>query len=407
MKEGRMSAHEHPAPVNFRLFTPGVKALAAVALTGTGFAVYRLIFGLAATTNMDDRYPMGLWIGVDEAGGVALAGAGFTASALVYIFRREYFHAIIRPALLTALLRYTFVAVSLMFDLGRWYNIWHPMMPSMWQGNSVLFEVGICVMTYLTILYLEFSPVVLERFIGHVNLPGRLARFNNPIDTMLRLLDFILSKIMFLVVLAGVTASNLHQSSLGALTVIVPYKLHPLYWSRLGPIFFLSSAIAVGFPLIIAELLIISWALKRKPDMPMLTSLSGLTRYLLGLYVALKLGDMLYRGTYVFLFQFSAASVMFWIEFVCLTVLPFAMLLSSDVRRSPGGLLAASLMYCTGVLLNRCAVFFIAYEPLYVEKAYVPALSEFVMTAGLIATTAFLYRAAVTYFPILTPARKA
>ncbi len=145
----------------------------------------------------------GLWIGVDVATGVALAAGGFTSSALVYIFNREHFHAVIRPALLTALLGYTFVGIGLMFDLGRWYNIWHPAVPFMWQGNSVLFEVGMCVMIYLTVLYIEFVPVVCERFIGRVNLPGMLGRFNDSVDMALRFADHILGRIMFLFIIAG------------------------------------------------------------------------------------------------------------------------------------------------------------------------------------------------------------
>ncbi len=396
-----MIATERAAPVGIRFFTPGMKVLTAVMLTGLGVGLYRIFFSLASVTHLDDQYPMGLWIGVDVATGVALAAGGFTSAALVYVLHREHFHAIIRPALLTALLGYTFVAIGLIFDLGRWYNVWHPAMPSMWQGNSVLFEVGMCVMLYLTVLYIEFSPIVLERFVGRVALPGKLARFNDRVDSGLRFTDYILGRIMFVFILAGVVLSCLHQSSLGAMSVIAPYKLHPLYWSRLAPLFFLSSAIAVGFPMVIVESLASSWAFGRKPEMHVLRLLARLAPYLLGMYIALKLGDMFYRGTYVLLFEYSAASVIFWIEFGLLTVVPFFMFMSSDIRRSPSGLFGAAIMYVLGVLLNRCAVFFVAYEPPYAESAYIPAIGEFALTIGLISAIAFIYRAVVTFFPVL------
>ncbi len=153
-----MSSHENAAPVDTPFFTRGVMLLSAVMVTGIGFGLYRMLFSLAAVTNLNDQYPLGLWIGIDVASGVALAAGGFTTGALVYIFNREHFHAIIRPALLTAMFGYTFVAIGLLFDLGRWYNVWHPVVPFMWQGNSVLFEVGICVMIYLNVLYIEFVP---------------------------------------------------------------------------------------------------------------------------------------------------------------------------------------------------------------------------------------------------------
>ena len=76
-----------------------MRLLIALMLTGLAFGVYRLVFGLGAATNLSNQYPLGLWIGLDVATGVALAAGGFTSAALVYIFNREHFHAIIRPAL--------------------------------------------------------------------------------------------------------------------------------------------------------------------------------------------------------------------------------------------------------------------------------------------------------------------
>ena len=251
-----MNSHEHAAPVGNKFFTTGMKVLTAVMVTGLSVGLYRMFFGLGAVTNLNNQYPLGFWIGADVATGVALAAGGFTSGALVYVFNREYFHAIIRPALLTAMLGYTFVGIGLMFDLGRWYNIWHPAIPFMWQGNSVLFEVGICVMIYLTVLYIEFAPIVCERFIGRVNLPGKLARFNDHIDIVLRFADYTLGKIMFIFIIAGIVLSCCHQSSLGTLMVIAPYKIHPLYSSLLGPLFFLTSAFAVGLTMIVFESMI-------------------------------------------------------------------------------------------------------------------------------------------------------
>jgi len=344
---------------------------------------------------------MGLWIGADIATGVALAAGGFTSSALVYVFQRKHFHALIRPALLTAALGYTFVAIGLLFDLGRWYNIWHPMLPSMWQGNSVLFEVGICVMIYLAVLYIEFIPVVCEQFIGKVNLPGKLGRFNGSIDTLLRFLDHILGKIMFIFVLAGITLSCLHQSSLGTLMVIAPYKMHPLYQSQLSPVFFLTSAFAVGLAMVIFESMIASRSFDRKPEMHMLTPLARIIPFLLGIYIAVRLADIIHRGVYVFLFDGTAATAMFWMEFGVLTIIPFFMFMSSDIRRSPKGLFVSAAMYISGILLNRCTIFFIANKPLYAESQYLPAISEFALTIGLVCAIALVYRLAVTFLPVL------
>jgi len=131
------------------------------------------------------------------------------------------------------------------------------------------------------------------------------------------------------------------------------------------------------------------------------TPLAGIVPYLIGAYITFRLGDMLYRGTYVYLFEGSPAATMFWIEFGLLTIVPFCMFLSSDIRRSAGGLFVAAAMYIAGIVLNRCTVFFIAYKPLYAEKAYFPTLGEFALTIGLVAAIVFVYRAVVTLLPVL------
>jgi Ni/Fe-hydrogenase subunit HybB-like protein len=236
---------------------------------------------------------------------------------------------------------------------------------------------------------------------GRVHLPGKLARLNDPLDILLRLADHVLGKVMFLFIIAGVVLSCLHQSSLGTLMVIAPYKLHPLYWSPLLPLLFLTSAIAVGFPVVVLESMLAARAFERKPEMHVLTPLAGMVPYLLGVYIALKAGDMLWRGSYVFLFDGSPACIMFWIEFGLLTLVPFCMFMSPDVRRSPSAMFVAATMYIVGVVLNRCTVFFIAYRPPYAEKAYVPAIGEFALTIGLVAAIMFVYRVVVTLFPVL------
>jgi Ni/Fe-hydrogenase subunit HybB-like protein len=385
---------KHAPETTQPFFTPATRLMAALMLIGLGFGFYRMVAGLGAATNLNDQYPLGLWIGLDVATGVALAAGGFTSAALVYIFNRTHFKAIIRPALLTALLGYTFVAIGLMFDLGRWYAIWHPMLPSMWQANSVLFEVAICVMLYLNVLYLEFAPVVLERFTGH-------KRLNTKLDLSLRIASYALSRLMPVLIIAGVVLSCLHQSSLGSLMMIAPYKLHPLYWSPILPLLFLLSAIAVGSPMIIMESLFSSRAFRCRPEMPVLKALARFCPWLMGSYIVCRAADMLLRGTWVFLFEPSDAALLCWIEFGLLTVVPCCLFMSRDVRSNGRALAIASGMYILGIALNRCAVFFLAVEPQYAHHSYVPALAEFALTLGLILCIILCYRAIVRIFPVL------
>lgn len=395
-------SHEmiNPVPIKHKFFTPGVLVLVVLALNGFVFLMGRFFFGLGAVTNLNNQYPWGLWIGVDVAAGVALAAGGFTTAALGHVMHREEYAAIVRPALLTAMLGYTFVALGVVVDIGRWYFVWHPLI--MWNGNSALFEVGICVMIYMTVLYIEFLPVVTERFIGKVNLPGVLFRLNKIVDKVLRLLDRGLSKTMFVFIIAGVVLSTLHQSSLGTLMVIAGPKMHPLWQTPILPLLFLLSAISVGFPMVIFESLLASRSLGLKPEMHVLSRLGSMIAPLLGVYLAFKIGDMVIRETFVYLTEFNTASIMFTIEVLFGVIIPLRMFLSRKVLKSPPLLFAASTLVILGVLLNRINNFIVAYTPPYSTHPYIPSFGEFSVTIGFAAMLILAYRFIVLNFPVIS-----
>ena len=164
--------------------------LALWALIGlaASVATARFVFGLGASTNLTDANPWGVWVGFDVMGGVALAAGGFIVTATVYIFKLENFHSVVRPAVLTAFLGYLAVAVGLLFDLGLPWNIWH--MIVYWNPQSPLFEVGWCVMLYLTVLALEFFPVPAEEFPRLASIRAKVAQSTSAIsDRRHRALD--------------------------------------------------------------------------------------------------------------------------------------------------------------------------------------------------------------------------
>jgi len=204
----------------------------ALMLAGAYATFVRFYWGLGASTNLTDQFPWGIWVGFDVLCGVGLAAGGFTVAAIVHIFNIKSYHAVVRPAILTAFLGYMLVVVALMFDLGRPYRIWHPII--MWNPRSVMFEVGWCVTLYTTVLTLEFLPAVLEKFglvKAHKALKG----------------------IMLPIVILGVILSTLHQSSLGSLFLIMPNKMHPLWYSPMLPVLFYVSAISTGLAMTVFE----------------------------------------------------------------------------------------------------------------------------------------------------------
>ena len=393
--------HIHkPAPTTKNYITPGVIVLILIAINGLAFLLVRFVFGIGAVTNLNDQYPWGIWIGLDVAAGVALAAGGFTTAAIGHIMHNDKYETIIRPALLTAMLGYTFVALGVTVDIGRWYYIWHPLI--YWNGNSALFEVGICVMIYASVLYIEFLPIVTERFIGRVNLPGILSRFNKLIDGLLHKLDKGLSKTMFIFIIAGVVLSCLHQSSLGTLMIIAGPKMHPLWQTPVLPLLFLLSAIAVGFPMVIMESITASKSFGLKPETSVLTSLSKFIAPLLGIYLIGKLGDMVIRETFVYLTEFNSISLLFGIEVIIGVIVPLRMFLSPAVRKSPSGLLIASLLVIFGVLMNRFNNFITAYNPPYAIESYFPSIGEISVTLGFVALEILIYRLFVKIFPIIS-----
>jgi Ni/Fe-hydrogenase subunit HybB-like protein len=395
-----MDHFERPMPMAKKFLTPGVIVLLLLAANGLVFLAGRFLFGIGAVTHLNNQYPWGIWIGIDVAAGVALAAGGFTTAALGHVMHREEYHAVVRPALLTAMLGYTMVAVAVSIDIGRYYYIWHPLI--MWNGSSALFEVGICVMIYMSVLYIEFLPVVTERFIGRVNLPGVLARLDAPVDRLLRWLDRTLSKTMFLFIIAGVVLSTLHQSSLGTLMVIAGPKMHPLWQTPVLPLLFLLSAVSVGFPMVIVESLLASRSFGLKPEMRILGKLGGMVAPLLGVYLAFKIGDMFIRETFVYLTTVTTASVLFMVEILFGIVIPLRMFLSPYVLKSPPLLFTAAALVVGGVLLNRVNNFVVAYTPPYSFGSYYPSIGEISVTVGFISILVLLYRAAVIIFPVIS-----
>ncbi len=136
-----------------------------IALIVLGVGVYltylRFTGGLASVTNLSDYNPWGIWISFDLLCGVALAAGGYVTSSAVYLFGMKQYHSAVRPAILTGFLGYALVFLAINYDVGRPWRLPYPLVVQ--QGTtSVLFEVGLCVATYLTVLFIEFSPAAME-----------------------------------------------------------------------------------------------------------------------------------------------------------------------------------------------------------------------------------------------------
>jgi len=198
----------------------------------------------------------------------------------------------------------------------------------------------------------------------------------------------------------------MHQSSLGSLMLIAPTKLHPLWYTPLLPLLFLISAISVGYPMVIFESTLASSSFKLDDEMEVLAPLSRITTWLLGGYLLLKVGDMLWRQSYVYLLEGTLQSNAFVVELLLGVLLPWLLLLSPQRRHKRRTLFFSSCLIVGGLILNRINVFIIGFQPPVSDSQYAPAIGELLVTMGLIASLMFIYRILVTYLPILPAGHK-
>lgn len=340
--------------------------------------VLRFARGLGAVTNLSDSFPWGLWIGFDILVGVGLAAGGFVIAATVHVFRIERYEPIARPAVLTAFLGYVLVIVALLYDLGLPYRIWHPLV--MWNPHSVMFEVAWCVTLYTTVLALEFAPLVLERF--GLKKPLRFMRH-----------------IYVPLVIVGVLLSTLHQSSLGSLYIIVPDKLHGLWYSPLLPVFFFLSAVAGGLAMTIFESFMSYRAFGKRLEPELLSGLARVAVVVLGVYALIKVQDLATRGSLGLIFTLTPESVLFWGEAGLGVLLPMVLFAMPRVRRSEGGLFFAALLTVMGFILNRLNV---AVTGMTASSGvnYIPSWMEFAVTGSIVGAGFLLFSLAVKYLPV-------
>ena len=373
----------------FRLnFSPLVWVL--LTLMGIAFvvAMVRYIFGIGAISDLSYSYPWGFWISFDLFTGVAISSGGFLMAGTVYILGIKEFQPLLRPSVLTAFIGYIMVAIALLVDLGHPERIWYMMIH--WNGTSVLLEIGICVMSYLTVLAIEFAPVVLEGL--------KWEKWAH-----------LIHKFIMPFVILGVVLSTLHQSSLGSLLLIQPAKLHPLWWTPILPIMFFTSAISIGLSMIILESSLSSRYFKRGLETHLLEKLAKAIPIVLVIYLLLKFGELAYSGDLHYLFTSGVMSILFWAEILIGSVTPLIWFSIRRNRQSANGLLIGVIILLVGMILNRFNVSWLAvkhpdplfYLPTFMSNVhYMPTLPEVSVSLGIFAAGILAFGLAAKYFPV-------
>jgi len=299
---------------------------------------------------------------------------------LVYIFNKGEYHPLVRPALLASLFGYTLAGAGVMFDLGRWWNVWNMFWPGSINPTSVMFEVAVCITLYIVVMWIEFSPVVLEQMGRH--------------DAKKKV-----GKAMFFIIALGTVLPMMHQSSLGTLLVVMGGQVHPLWQTPVLPLLYLLSAIFMGYAVVLFESCLTSTAYRRKIEMHMLTPMAKIMLGILATFVVVRLGDVVVRGALPKAFVPSVQALMFWLEMACF-IAPLILIGAESNRRNPAKLFLAGVLLMLGGALMRLDGFLIGYET-GGDFNYFPTLAEVLVTAGMFAVEVLGYIIITRRFPVL------
>ena len=310
--------------------------LAVILAVGLGVGIVRFLNGMGATTNLSDAYPWGLWI-VYDVFIIPLSAAAFMISLVTHIYHREEYHAMARPVVLAGFLGYVGVVAVLLVDLGRWHQFYSVLLPWRWNLHSFMFEVSMCITLYSVILVLEVAPVVLERL-----------KWDVPLQ--------LINAVTVVVAGIGILLSSLHQSSLGSLFLLVPYKLHALWWTPLLPVMFFTSSAFGGLSMAIFVVVVSYRAFGRRVEIRPLAGLAKMVSIMLAAYLGLKLTDLAAAGELTQLFTEGRLSVLFGVELVVGVIVPLALFTLRPSRRSVAGLSTGAACVMLGIALNRMNV---------------------------------------------------
>ena len=368
-------------PLGGRIFTPTFCLCLLIVVIAGYFAVKRFVYGIGSISNMNDGFPWGIWIAYDVVVGTAFACGGYVMALLVYILNKGEYHPLVRPALLASMFGYTLAGVSVFLDIGRYLNAYNLYLP--WQMNfhSVMFEVAMCIGTYIFVLWIEFTPAFVEKW-GLKNFGKRL------------------NKVIFAVIALGVLLPTMHQSSLGTMMLMAGYKLSPLWHTSMLPLLFLLTAIIMGFSMVVFEATISSRVYELGDETSMLSKIARIITYVLGFYLVIRFQNIFMRGEMSTVFSGTFLGNMFLLENFMM-LLGFILLVYPGNRSNPRLLFIAAVCVLVGGSLYRFNTYIIGFDPGTGWK-YFPSIGEQMITYGLIAFEIAMYTLFVKIFPVFT-----
>jgi Ni/Fe-hydrogenase subunit HybB-like protein len=364
--------------------------LVALAFAGVAAAIVavRLVAGLGAVSAMNDGYPWGVWKPLNVVAFTGV-GAGALALALVaHVANRGRYHPLVRSAVLVGAITYTLAGISVVVDLGRWWTLWALFVPTLWNLDSVLLEVALCVVAYCAVLWVEVLPALLERWAAG---EGRRAA------AAARARPWIARGFPFVIAVA-VVLPLMHQSSLGSLFLVAPTKLHPLWHTAWLPALFLLSCLVMGFAAVIVVDTLTHLAWRREREGDLLPTVAVLLSVVALAFVALRVADAAWAG------ELGAVrgprGLLFVLE-LALFLYPALRVLQPSYRRNPGTVFWAAQLALCGGALYRFDTYLAAFDPGN-GFSYFPSVAELLFSAGLGAIGIAIYAVVAKRLPILS-----
>lgn len=369
------------------LSTPGNVLTAVILALGLFVTIMRFTKGLGGVTNLDDNYPWGIWISFDLLCGVVLAAGGYATTSAYYLFGLKSFNTAVRPAITSAFLGYAFVVIALHYDVGQ---PWRLVYPIFWSPGttSVLYEVGLCVFLYVSVLAVEWSVSAFE-WLGWKGIRNIIVRLTIPLTVL------------------GVILSTMHQSSLGALYLIAPSKMHPLWYSSFIPVFFFISSMFAGMSMVIFEGTLAHKGLHSQMDEHHLRDgdkiVFGFGKaasiVMMG-YFFIRLFGVAMDNNWGYLA--SGYGLWFLVEMFGFVLLP-SFLYAIGVREKKTGLIRLAAAWTViGVVVNRFNVSLVAFNwQLPPAEKYFPHWMEIIISVFIVTLIVTAYRFICTYMPVL------
>ena len=354
--------------------------LIAVALIG-----FRFLYGLGAATNLNNGYPWGLWVVLDIHITAAIGCGGYVLAVVIYIMNKGEFHTLIRPALLGSAFAYTLANLAAFVDIGRWWNFYQIALPWNINLNSVMFEIAICMALYTLVLWIELVPPVLERM------------------GLMRLRK-VYFKSLFVIIALGIVLPTMHQSGLGAIVVAAGNKISPLWQTPWISFLFLTSAIIMGFAIVVFEGALTVMGLGRRLELHLYRRLAKILRWVIVFYLVVRFADLAYRGALGAIFESPARTVMFTLENL-LFALPLVVLLHPRWRGNARALFVSAMSLLLAGAVLRFNALIVGFNP-SAGYVYFPSWIELMVSIGLLAVEVVGFTYIVKRYPILPPRKK-